>query len=133
MFSFSLTTAIACRLHRLMRRPDEKEWKWMLKICVYRTVAVVHFIDQNWIPKTVYCIKCVLVCKISFTNWTGKITLLRAFMVVTYYIKLFWTGADRHNVISMSLLLLVAETINIYTFHCHKLKSTDVWKMWFIK
>ena len=32
-------------------------------------------------------------------------------MVVTYYIKLFRTGVDRHNVILMSLLLLVAETI----------------------
>ena len=32
-------------------------------------------------------------------------------MVVTYYIKLFRTGADRQNDILMSLLLLVAETI----------------------
>ena len=31
-------------------------------------------------------------------------------MVVTYYIKLFRTGADRHNGILKSLLLLVAET-----------------------
>ena len=31
-------------------------------------------------------------------------------MVVTYYTKLFRTGADRHNGILMSLLLLVAET-----------------------
>ena len=31
-------------------------------------------------------------------------------MVVTYYIKLFCTGADRHNGILMSLLRLVAET-----------------------
>ena len=37
-------------------------------------------------------------------------------MVVTYYIKLFRTGADKHNVILMSLLLLVAETniVKIY-------------------
>ena len=33
-------------------------------------------------------------------------------MVVTYYIKLLRTGADRHNVILMFLLLLVTETIN---------------------
>ena len=32
-------------------------------------------------------------------------------MVVTYYVKLFRTGADRRNGILMSLLLLVAETI----------------------
>ena len=35
---------------------------------------------------------------------------LRASMVVTYYIKLFRTGAGRYNGILMSLLLLVAET-----------------------
>ena len=52
-----------------------------------------------------------MVCKIGFTKLKGKISLLRAFMVVTYYIKLFRTGADRHNGILMSLLLLVAETI----------------------
>ena len=32
--------------------------------------------------------------------------------VVTYYNKIFRTGADRHNSILMSLFLLVAETIN---------------------
>ena len=50
-----------------------------------------------------------MVCKIGFTNWNVKIALLRAPMVVTYYIKLFRTGADRYNGILMSLLLLVAE------------------------
>ena len=38
-----------------------------------------------------------------------KISLLRASIVVTYYIKLLRTGADRQNGLSMSLLL-VAET-----------------------
>ena len=89
-------------------------WERMeiLKIFAYRTVTVVHFIDQNWISKTVYCIRCVMVCKIGFTNWNARIALLRASMVVTFYIKLFRTGADRHNGILMSLLLLVAETTN---------------------
>ena len=36
-------------------------------------------------------------------------------MVVTYYMKLFWTWVDRHNSISMSLLLLVAETTRVGT------------------
>ena len=66
----------------------------MLEIFAYRTVAVVHFTDQSWIPKTVYYIRCVMVSKIGFTNWKAKIALFRASMVVTYYIKLFWTGAD---------------------------------------
>ena len=96
-----LTIAIDCRLHCLIGME-------MLDFFAYRTVAVMHFTDQNWIPKTVYCI-CVI-CKIAFINWNAKITLSRASMVVTYYIKLYQTGANRHNGILMSLLLLVAET-----------------------
>ena len=87
----------------------------MLKISlsiIHGTATVLHFIYQHWISKTVYCIKCVMVCKIGLTNWNSKIALLRASMVVTYYIKLFRTGANRHNSILMSLLLLVSETIN---------------------
>ena len=38
-------------------------------------------------------------------------------MVVTYYIKLVRAGSDRHNVILMSLLLLVTETIRILSPH----------------
>ena len=51
-----------------------------------------------------------MVCKIGFTKCNAKIALLRASMVVTYCIKLFQTGADRHDGILLSLLLLVAET-----------------------
>ena len=54
-----------------------------------------------------------MVCKIGFTNWNANIALLSASMFVTYYIKFFWMGSDRHNGILMSLLLLVAETINM--------------------
>ena len=61
-----------------------------------------------------------MVCKIGFTNWNAKIALWRASMVVTYYIKLFQTGADRHNGILMSLLLLVAEAINKKTENLEK-------------
>ena len=95
---------------------DEKAW-WegmeMLKIFVYRTVGVVHFTDQNWIPKTVYCIRCVMVCKIGFTNWNANIALLCASMAVPYYIKLFQTRAKLHNSILMSPFLLVTETITV--------------------
>ena len=48
--------------------------------------------------------------KKGISGWNPKIALVRASTVVTYYIKLFRTGADRHNGILMSLLLLVAET-----------------------
>ena len=54
-----------------------------------------------------------MVDKIGFTNWDAKIALLHASVVVTYYIKLFRTGADRLNGILISLLLLAAETITI--------------------
>ena len=59
------------------------------------------FSDQNF-PKR----------ELPFEN--GKIALMHASMVVTYYIKLFRTGAERHNGILMSLLLLVAETIILF-------------------
>ena len=109
---------------------DEKVW-WeemeMLEIFAYRTVAVVHFTDQNWISKTVYCIRCVMVCKIGFTNWNVKIALSRASMVVTYYIKLFRTEDDRRNGILMSPLFLVAETKIKKNFQkIFKSKSLDI-------
>ena len=86
-----------------------------------RTVTAVHFTDQNRISKTVYCIRCAMVCKIAFPNWNAKITLLHASIVVIYYIKLFQTGADRHNGNLMSLLLLVAETNIKFFFSCFTL------------
>ena len=59
-------------------------------------------------------------CIASGVSWSVKLVLqtetqkcfLRAFMVATYYIKLFRTEADRHDGILMSLLLLVAEAIS---------------------
>ena len=85
----------------------------MLKVFVYHTV--VHVIDQKWMSKNMYCIPWLYLvrdgCKIDFTNWNAKITLLHASMVITYYNNFFWTGADRHNNILMSLLLLVARQI----------------------
>ena len=90
----------------------------MLRIFAYRTVTVVHFTDQNRVSKTVYCIWCVMVCKIDVTKWNAKIALLHASMVITYYIKLFRTGADRYNGILMSLLLAVAETIKQFAVIC---------------
>ena len=94
------------RLHRLMLRNGNALF--------LRTVTVVHFTDQNQISKSVYCIRFVMVCKIGFPNWNAKITILRASMVVTYYIKLFQMGADRRNGILMSLLLLVAKTKGVF-------------------
>ena len=75
------------------------------EFCIFELVWVPNFTwnKQFWIlgpnlPKRI------------FPAENGKVALLRASMVVTYYIKLFRTGADRHNGILMSHLLLVAET-----------------------
>ena len=51
--------------------------------------------------------------KREFPVENGKITLVCAFMILTYYIKLFLTGADRHNGILVSLLVLVAAAISL--------------------
>ena len=101
MFSYILNIATACIAW----------WEVidMLEIFAYRTVTVVQFTDQNWISKTVYCIRCVRFCKIGFISCNAKIALLRASMLVTYYIKLFRRGIYRHNAILMFLLLLVAK------------------------
>ena len=104
----------SCRFDRLTRRIDENKKEFYIPY-----VAVVHFTDQNWITKTVDCIRCMMVCEIGFTIWNAKIALMRASMVVTYYIKLFRTGTDRHNSILMSLLLLVTETKSIDKFLLH--------------
>ena len=37
-------------------------------------------------------------------------------MVITYYVKLFRTGADRQNGILMYFLLLAPETINAWRY-----------------
>ena len=55
--------------------------------------------------------------KRKFPVKNGKIALVLASMVVTYYAKPFRTGADRHNGILMSLLLLVVETIMFTLFN----------------
>ena len=48
-----------------------------------------------------------------FQSETEKNGFSRAPMVFTYYIKLFRTWIDRPNGISISLLVLVAETVTI--------------------
>ena len=117
MVCFHLLQPIHCnRLHRL----NGKEWN-VARNFAYPTITVVHFIDQNWISKILYCIRYVMLCKMFFfpNSWricrklaNAKIALLHASILVTsFHIKLLRTGADTHNGILMSLLLLVAETI----------------------
>ena len=56
----------------------------------------------------------------EFPVVNGKIALVRASMVATYYIKIFRTGADRSNGILMYFLLLVAETLREIEQKFHK-------------
>ena len=76
----------------------------VLNIFAYPTVTVVYFTDQNWISKTVNCIRSVkyFIAPNSQRGWRKPanwmcFALLHASMVVTYYIKLFRAGTDRRN------------------------------------
>ena len=63
-----------------------------------------------------------MVCKIGFTNWNAKIALLRASMVVTYYIKLFRTGTgqtQRFFNVSTPFSLRDNYSGNIFKKECH--------------
>ena len=82
-------------------------------------VSVVHFTGHNWIPKTVYCIKHVTICKIL------KIALLRGSMVVTYYINLFWKGTDRYNGISQRQLYAGINIIEVILYLCRLIMKTS--------
>ena len=94
---------------------DGKEWK-----CSKFFRIIQWYIWQTRTESLKPCIvfhdrmSCVIICKTCFTNWNAKIAILCASMVVTYYAKLFRMGADRHNDILMSLLLLVTETKRFY-------------------
>ena len=66
-----------------------------------------------------------------FSNRNAKIALLRASMVVTYYIKLFRTRTDKHNDILMSLLFLVAETKRFYDNFSSS--SANLWRQEIVK
>ena len=70
-----------------MRRTDKKECKCSKFLRIVQEWLCILQTDQKWIPKSVYCIRCAVVCKIVTTNWSAKIALLRASVVITYYIK----------------------------------------------
>ena len=108
-------------------KKQQKNEYTTLKLCIFELFYVPNF-SLNWqfwlfgldLPtKTYFRSKTSnskfldkFTQKRVFAVENRKITLLRASMVVTYYIKLFRTGADRHNDMLMSLPLLDAGTIN---------------------
>ena len=56
----------------------------------------------------------------------GKIAIARASMVITYYVKFFRTGADRHSSILMPLLLLVPDTVIEENAHILPVKTKNL-------
>ena len=76
-----------------------------IEFCIFELVYLPNF-SLKW----EFCFFFDQICtKRVFPVENRKIVIVRASMIVTYYIKLFHTGADRHNGILMSLLLF-AET-----------------------
>ena len=68
-----------------------------IDFCLFELMLVVNF-NLNW----QFWFFLTNLLKKGISSQNGKIALLRASMVVTYYIKLFRTGADRHNGIPSS-------------------------------
>ena len=75
-------------------------WEGLMRRNGNKCSTFLHF--THWIPKSLYCIRCMMVCKICFTNWNAKIAFLRTSMVVTYYIKLFRTGPTDNGILNVS-------------------------------
>ena len=93
---------------------SEKQKKWTSQLSS-------AYSNQSWCQISAYTGKLFFWPKFRKKGISGrkrKKALVRTSMIVTYYIelfityyiKLFRTGTDRHNVILMTLLLLVAET-----------------------
>ena len=76
LFSFNLAIAIVCMVW----------WEGLMRTDGNKCLQFLHFTDHNWIPKTIYCIRCLMVCKIGFTNWNSKIALLCVFLGITDFI-----------------------------------------------
>ena len=117
-FQFKLTTLI------FWTKLSQKGWMNKMNItiefCILQLVLVPNF-SLNW--QFWY----------SGPNWPKKgipgLKLVRVSMIITYYIKLFHVGADRHNSLLMYLLLLLVETINAiicyakYSLVCNTLRD----------
>ena len=89
-------------------------YEMLLEIFAYPTVAVVHFTGQNWISKTMYCIRCVMVRKIfsSPNSWRGRrkpasstslaffLFFIMKFVFSSFWFLLFDEVSNFHNRIS---------------------------------
>ena len=76
------------------------------KLFAYPTLRVMYFTDQKRITKTVYCIRCVMVCKIFYCSEfskrmekTGKCKAFRTFACVhgRYLLYLTFSYGDRQT------------------------------------
>ena len=94
----------------ITEKSEQRHWVLHTRVSLgnkfqLKATIVIFFFSDQICPKR------------EFPFQNGKNALVRVSMVVTYYIKLFRTGADRSNSILMSLLLLVAETTIDWTIH----------------
>ena len=94
------------------------------EFCIFELVEVPNF-SLNWQVWVFF----VQICpKREFLVENGKIALVRASMVVTYYIILFHTRPDIHNGILMYLLFLAAEAIKRNTARLRNLLQYIHWQ-----
>ena len=78
-------------------------------LLLYHLVCYITWLDATLEDTQTRPLRQITNCVFPIKN--GKTALLYASMAVTYYVKLFRTGTDRHYGILMSFLLLVAETM----------------------
>ena len=85
----------------ITEKNEHHHWILFIRISLWNKIQLKLTIMIFWtkfFPKMVF-----LVVRV-------KIAIARVSMVLTYYIKFFRMGTDRHNGILMFLLLLVADT-----------------------
>ena len=70
--------------------------------------------DSEYILPYIWIILTILTGRLSFTKFS---------------IKIYWNN----SLAASDLFPMFGQPIKSYTFHCHMLKSTDVWKTWFIE
>ena len=86
----------------LVKSGNSEHHHWILHVRIsLGTKLLIKLTTLVW-----FCFFPQICPKREFPVQNGKISLVRASMVVTYYIKIFRTGAVRHNGILMSPLLL---------------------------
>ena len=105
----------------------QKRKKWTSPLNSWGLSTKFQFKPTIWIVWTKFAQKGYFWSKTKNLHFR-----VRTSMVVTYYIKLFRTGAERHNSILMSLLLLVTETINLWILYNGRPARKYILSLWLL-